>query len=207
MPAISLAPHEVDLVLLSGNRSSLEDPYLPGKLRLWFPKAEFAGGESAQADGIAGLQGLALSFGKAQVESIYRSLQPGEDPWTAGWETGRRLDADDLKVVLLFGAGSPEICRSVTESMLEAFGPCPPLVCPGWELTGKPLPVEGGVVLSSAGLFRRGFLAVGIFGSRIEAGGTGLATGSARCVERSASPGRHALSFPEKVLSLFKAAA
>lgn len=176
MPSLPFAPAEVDLLLVFGERSNLEDPYLPGKLRLWFPGAEIAGGQAQTPEAGKGcLQGHAFHFDKAQVESVYRFLAPGDDARKAGWETGRQLDADDLKVVLLFGAGSPDVYRSFEEGMLEAFGPCPPLLCSG--LPGK-APVPSDVILCSNGLFRKGLLALGIFGSRIEVAQSALGTGS-----------------------------
>lgn len=175
-PHLPFAPSEVDLLLVFGERSNLEDPYLPGKLQLWFPAAEIAGGQAAAPGAGKGcLQGHAFRFDKAQVESIYRSLPSCDEAWKAGWETGRQLDADDLKVVLLFGAGSADAYRAYEEGMLEAFGPYPPLLCSG--LPGNH-PVPGDVVLSSKGLFRRGMLALGIFGNRIEVAHSGLGAGA-----------------------------
>jgi len=165
-PGLPLEPAEVDLVLVFGARHSLEDPYLVGKLHVWFPRAEIAG-RAVSGSGEPGVQILALSFGKVQIESVYRRLDEGDDVRQAGWEVGRELDADDLKVVLLFGMGSEGAYRQVAEGMLEAFGPCPPRVCPG--LAGDSLAPDGEVLLHSHGLYRKGFLAVGLFGDRIEA--------------------------------------
>lgn len=207
IPALPLPHTEVDLLLVFGERSQLENPYLPGKLRLWFPKAELAGAEAPAPEG-GGLTALAMNLDKAQVESVYRFLSPGENPRKVGWDMGRQIDADDLKVVLLLGAGPAETRRAVAEGMLDAFGPCPPLVCPG--LSSEAADQGGEIILSSAGLFRNGFVAVGIFGGRIEVEQEARPVrGSGNRPFSASSPGRGGKqrSLPEEVLSLFRAAA
>ena len=171
IPEPDFPASEASVVLVFGLREHLEDPALVANLKEAFPTARIAGASTAgeiheYQFWSESVVGLAIRLAKSTCRMAEKTSHPEDDFAALGAELGRELNADDLRLVLLFAEGLEVDCDLLLSGLTDSLKETDPLVFGG--LAGDSLNFENTALLTSEGLKPDGVIAIGFYGNDLE---------------------------------------
>ena len=167
--SISYSP-DVDLVLVSGNPFSLEEPMFLDTLKKSFPNASIAGcsSDGVFVDGQSHENSViytAINFDNTEVKQARINL-PDDDrnEYASGKLLAEKLVRDDLISVIIFCEGTKLDCHQILEGVKEVLGE-DVIIWGG--LAADKTGFDYTVVMDHEGIYDDGVVAVGLYGNRL----------------------------------------